>query len=557
MDALLRAVLVEDSDDDARLVATHLRRCERPFEVVRVESRDALDDQLRRAPCDIVISDYRIPGFSGLSALEQVKRFDKDMPFILVSGSVDERTATQAMRAGASDYVMKHEAGRLVPAVDRELRRSHERRQASRAIEDRDGQLRAMAVHDSATGLPNRAGFLARIREAAACEAPFAVVVVDLSRVTEINDALGRAARDEVLNEAGRRIAAAVGLPNTARVDACRFAILAKGITNAAEAGYLVERHLAPWLAAPFRLACGELSIGASMGTLLDAARREPTEALGCAESAASCAAALEEPHIIYQEQISAAIRRRLSVERRLRHAVCHDALELHYQPKVRLADGAILGAEALLRWSDAELGSVPPSEFIPMLEETRMIRAVGAWALGRAMSDRGRLAASEGVARVAVNVSACQLRDDGFVRIVRDALAASPDGDGLDIEITESVLVSDLRSAAAKLAELREMGVRVALDDFGTGYSSLCYLSSLPVDAIKIDRSLVSRLSLERGAWASVKAMIGLAHDLGLGVVAEGVETREQADALARLGCDEAQGYLYGKAAPPPSPAS
>jgi EAL domain-containing protein (putative c-di-GMP-specific phosphodiesterase class I) len=155
------------------------------------------------------------------------------------------------------------------------------------------------------------------------------------------------------------------------------------------------------------------------------------------------------------------------------------------------------------------------------------------------------------------VNVSACQLRDDNFVASVRDALSAADGDHGLDLEITEGTLLTNLRSIAGKLAAVREMGVRVALDDFGTGYSSLCYLSSLPVDSIKIDRSLVSRFLDERGARASVRAMIGLAHDLGLRVVAEGVETRPQAEALAALGCDEAQGYLFGMAAAAPTPAA
>jgi EAL domain-containing protein (putative c-di-GMP-specific phosphodiesterase class I) len=222
----------------------------------------------------------------------------------------------------------------------------------------------------------------------------------------------------------------------------------------------------------------------------------------------------------------------------------------LHYQPKINLATGNLTGAEALIRWNDPRTGLVPPGRFIPILEETGLIYDVGQWALRQAVEDylRWRRTGLAAV-RVAVNVSAMQLRKRGFVDEIRQAIGIdSHAAAGLELEITESMIMEDTKGTIASLQAIRALGVRIAIDDFGTGFSSLSYLSKLPVDSLKIDRSFVIDLTTGPEGLALVSTIINLAHSLNLNVVAEGVETTQQSHLLRLLRCDEVQGYFYGR---------
>jgi EAL domain-containing protein (putative c-di-GMP-specific phosphodiesterase class I) len=236
-----------------------------------------------------------------------------------------------------------------------------------------------------------------------------------------------------------------------------------------------------------------------------------------------------------------------------LREALYKEQFELYYQPKVHLLSGKLTGAEALIRWNDPRTGLILPAKFIPILEETGLIHEVGRWALHQAIKDYARWCASGLPAvRIAVNVSALQLRSRGFIDQVKqlvavDAAAAS----GLELEVTESVIMEDVRHSGVSLRAIRAMGVSIAIDDFGTGFSSLSYLSKLPLDTLKIDRSFVHDMTAGRQGTALVSAIIKLAHSLKLNVVAEGVETEQQSALLHALACDESQGYLFGRPAP------
>jgi EAL domain-containing protein (putative c-di-GMP-specific phosphodiesterase class I) len=242
-----------------------------------------------------------------------------------------------------------------------------------------------------------------------------------------------------------------------------------------------------------------------------------------------------------------------LRLENRLRGALQRDEFVLHYQPKVDLATGRIAGLEALIRWQDPETGLVPPLRFIPLLEETGLILEVGSWAMRKAVRTVAALRA-KGLPplRIAVNVSPIQLREQGFVRSIEKAIAVAGDGShGLDIEITESVIMHDIEANVRKLNELRSLGVEVAIDDFGTGYSSLAYIARLPVCVIKIDRAFIRNLKVDADNMSIVQAIISLTHALKRKVVAEGVETEEQAQLLRLLRCDQYQGYLFSKPVP------
>jgi EAL domain-containing protein (putative c-di-GMP-specific phosphodiesterase class I) len=250
---------------------------------------------------------------------------------------------------------------------------------------------------------------------------------------------------------------------------------------------------------------------------------------------------------------MSNAVEGKLSLETQLREALEKDQFVLYYQPKVNLATGLLTGAEALLRWKDPRTGLIPPSRFIPSLEETGLIYEVGRWALGTAMKDYARWrAAGLLIGRIAVNVSPIQLRDPDFIAELErtvgiDARAAA----GLELEITEGVIMEDVGHTIASLRAIRAMGLTVAIDDFGTGFSSLSYLAKLPVDTLKIDRSFIVEMTQSPEGLALVSTIINLAHGLKLKVVAEGVETEEQSRLLRLLGCDEMQGFFFSRPIP------
>jgi EAL domain-containing protein (putative c-di-GMP-specific phosphodiesterase class I) len=247
------------------------------------------------------------------------------------------------------------------------------------------------------------------------------------------------------------------------------------------------------------------------------------------------------------------AVASKVTLENQLRLALDRGEFVLYYQPKVDLATGTVTGAEALIRWNDPHTGLVPPAQFIPVLEETGLIHAVGRWALRQAVSDYLRWrAAGLAVVRIAVNVSPLQLRNRNFIEEVRSAIGIDPFAPaGLELEITESLIMEDVKHSIASLQSIRDMGLTVAIDDFGTGFSSLSYLSKFPVDTLKIDRSFVLDMTESPQGLALVSTIINLAHALKLKVVAEGVDSDDQLRLLRVLGCDEMQGYLFSQPVP------
>jgi EAL domain-containing protein (putative c-di-GMP-specific phosphodiesterase class I) len=268
------------------------------------------------------------------------------------------------------------------------------------------------------------------------------------------------------------------------------------------------------------------------------------------AEAALKWARESGERYLRYTAEMNVHAANVLTLETRLRKAVEERQFVLHYQPKIEIASGRISGLEALIRWQDPQSGLVPPAQFIPLLEETGLILEVGKWALERALADH-RAWAARGCAppRVAVNVSAIQLRRRDFVEFV--TAATQKDGnqpDSLELEITETLLMHDVQTTIQNLFRLREAQIHVTMDDFGTGYSSLSYIARLPLSSVKIDRSFVSAMHSSRQDMAIVSTIVALAHALDLKVVAEGVETAEQLEALRSTGCHEAQGYLFSR---------
>jgi EAL domain-containing protein (putative c-di-GMP-specific phosphodiesterase class I) len=300
----------------------------------------------------------------------------------------------------------------------------------------------------------------------------------------------------------------------------------------------------------PFEVGETKLRLAARTGIALFPDDATDPEALLCnAEAALKKAKARGERYLFYTQEMTARIAEQLALENRLRQALEKDEFVLHYQPKVDIEGRTMVGMEALIRWQSRELGLVPPLQFIPLLEQTGLILEVGAWALERAARDR-RSWVEAGLMppRIAVNVSAIQLRRGDFVETLERAIAGGASPPGIDLEITESLIMEDIHASIEKLNAVRRLGVGVAIDDFGTGYSSLFYLARLPVEALKIDRSFVATMADEPTTMTLVETMISLAHSLRLKVVAEGVESEAQAKILRRLGCDELQGYLFSR---------
>jgi EAL domain-containing protein (putative c-di-GMP-specific phosphodiesterase class I) len=271
------------------------------------------------------------------------------------------------------------------------------------------------------------------------------------------------------------------------------------------------------------------------------------------AEVALKKAKAGGERYLFYNQKMNARVAENLTLENQLRQALERDEFVLYYQPKVNLVSGKLTSAEALIRWNDPRTGLISPERFIPILEETGLIYEVGRWALRQAIEDYQRWR-NTGLTtvRIAVNVSPLQLRNRGFIAEIEqtvgiDAQAAA----GLELEITESLIMENVRHSISSLQAIRAMGITIAIDDFGTGFSSLSYLSKLPVDTLKIDRSFVIDMTAGPEGLALVSTIINLAHSLQLNVVAEGVETEEQLRLLRLLDCDEMQGYLFSKPVP------
>jgi diguanylate cyclase (GGDEF)-like protein len=419
-------------------------------------------------------------------------------------------------------------------------------------------KLDYLAYYDELTGIANRSLFLQRLEERLLAERGserrVAVTVIDIERLAAINDAFGRQAGEQLLQQVADRLKRVRGdATRLARVGAECFAVLSAGVENENDVARMTEHKLGACFEQPFRIADQELRIPARVGIALypnDAGDAE--NLLRCAEAALKKARDTGERYLFFTPNMTERIAERLSLENKLRRALEKDEFVLHYQPKVDLVSRDIKSVEALIRWRSPELGLVPPMEFIPLLEETGLILEVGTWALKRAARDhRGWVQAGLRAPRVAVNVSPLQLRQRDFVGVVEQAIIEGVAPTGIDLEITESLIMKDIQGNIEKLNAIRGLGVGIAIDDFGTGYSSLAYLAMLPVETLKIDRAFIVKMTQEPNASMLVQTMISLAHSLRLKVVAEGVETEEQANLLRLLRCDQMQGYLFSKPLP------
>ncbi|MBL8959707.1 MAG: EAL domain-containing protein [Gemmatimonadetes bacterium] len=439
-------------------------------------------------------------------------------------------------------------------------------------IKKREAETRYLAYHDPLTGLPNRASMLEAIDRAVAGARRHGRMVgvlhLDLDHFKRINETLGHGAGDRLISQVSARLRNSVrsedlvGVGGAEAVDATlarmggdEFTILLSDVRNVAEATATAQRILHA-IREPLVIDGHDVVICASVGVALFPLDGENARAVMAAADAAMYLAKREGGNAaaLSNKPMRLAAEHRMSLEGALRRAIEREQFLLHYQPKLDLRAGRILGVEALLRWRHPELGLVPPMEFIPVAEETGLIEPIGEWVVHEACRQlrQWHLEGHTDLG-VAVNLSARQFRQRTLASIIQGALrGAGIDAAHLELEITESTIMRDIDLALSTLHELRDQGCHLAVDDFGTGYSSLAYVKRFPVHSLKIDRTFVQGLPGADNDTAIVSAIVTMAHGLALQVVAEGVETTAQLSCLEALHCDEVQGYLVGRPVPP-----
>jgi len=452
---------------------------------------------------------------------------------------------------------LHYKAGQAKDDGDAELLQAAGRL-AARALEQRGftERLEFQARHDALTGLPNRSYFM-ELLEAALADASdrsgsLAVLFIDLDRFKQINDILGHAMGDRLLKEVGQRLKRLLTEDDLAgRMGGDEFTIVLTRQPDE-QAAVLASQEFLNAFRAPHQIEDNELFVTASIGVALF-----PRHGQTVAELLRNADLAMyhaknsgKNDVVVFRAKDHTASLERLRLENALRRALEHQEFELLYQPVVSM-NGKVEGLEALLTWRHPIYGSISPKQFIPIAEETGLIIDIGSWVIQRACLEAASWhKAGHWAARISVNVSALQFERRDFVETVGAALALSKlPPDRLELELTESYIMKDLPQAAARLTQIRNLGVSIAIDDFGTGYSSLSYLNKLPVDSLKIDQSFLRNLHEPEGSLAVIQSIVRMAHSMNLSVVAEGVETRAELDLVRVLGCDKVQGHVYGHA--------
>ena len=541
-------LLIEDNEGDADLVMEYMTELW-GVDVTRAVSIADASRALRERTFQFIVSDLTLPDARGLDAVRKLQPLATDTPFIVLTGIDDEDLALQAVQHGAQDYLVKGHID--ASTLRRTLRHARERKHVN-------NRLFHLTRHDPLTGAANRAALRERLETSIARarrrDVAFAVMFIDIDRFKAINDTRGHDVGDTVLCEVARRLYQAVRTTDVvARLGGDEFAVLLDDLYPQGACPAEVAERIRASIEQPICIDHQKLVVTASIGV---ATYPEVTgsvdEVLKAADTAMYLAKGRGRNNVQLSGSVPADVRSRLSLAADVQHALERGELSLHFQPQYTIDCQHVVAFEALLRWNRHGSVPVPPSEFIPVLEHSGRIIAVGEWVMQRACEQlAGWRAAGWTQLRIAVNLSARQIAHPGLVDCVRRCLNRfGLPAECIELEITESMLMGDLQHARQVLGDLRAIGVRLAIDDFGTGYSSLAYLSKLAVDSLKIDRSFIHGVEADREHALITSAIVTLGHHLGLQVVAEGVETSEQLAFLTANKCDLVQGYLLGRPA-------
>jgi diguanylate cyclase (GGDEF)-like protein/PAS domain S-box-containing protein len=420
-------------------------------------------------------------------------------------------------------------------------------------------RIRYLAHHDVLTGLPNRMLFMERLKalvhRARQGDQQVAVLCIDLDHFKHVNDTLGRPAGDALLRSVAQRLLETVrGGDVVCRLGGAELGVALGSIRDGEEALRLAEQRFIPQLRRAHAVGGTEVNVRCSVGVALCPPEEDLDEAMRRADAAMVQAKGRGgDGACLFTAELHERAHRRVLVEAQLRQALERGELSLHYQPRVAAHDGALVGLEALLRWHSARLGPVTPGEFVSVAESSRLIVPIGAWVLDEVGRQLAHWKAMGGpVVPVTVNLSPVQLREPGLATALQAALERHGVAPSLlELELSESAVMDDVEFMLQQLVALKRVGVELAIDDFGTGYSSVPHLQRFPIDALKIDRSVVAELALDPTHLSVTRAIVGMAHTLGLRVVAEGVEDESTAAALRGVACDELQGYHYAQPLP------
>ncbi len=531
----IRILLVEDNPGDVDLIREVLtEKVNVAFHLTSVRSMAELSTHLPQNQTDVILLDLTLPDCFGLETLERAVKMAPDLPIVVLTGFEDETLGFSAVQHGAQDYLIK---GRVEGDIlSRAIRYAIERKRAEQSIHE-------MAYYDSLTKLPNRTLFFDRLKhaliQAQRNKQMAAILFLDLDHFKAVNDTLGHDVGDYLLKEVGRRLPSCVrAIDTVSRLGGDEFTLLLPEISRVEDATVIVGK-IFNVLKPPVVVRGQELFVSTSIGISLypndgkDADTLIQHADLAMYRAKQRGANGFE----FYSPSMNLRISDRLGMRNALARALERGEFLLHYQPRVHLKSGRITGAEALIRWRNPKLGVVPPSEFIPVAEETGLIIPIGEWVLRNA-SRQARAWQLEGFTRfrVAVNLSSRQFNQQDLPASVLSILRETDlDPEFLELELTESEVMSNPKIALIMLEEFSQMGIHLAIDDFGTGYSSLNRLKSLPIGTVKIDQSFVRQIPDDLDDAAIVCAIISLAKNLKMKVIAEGVEKKEQLTFFAR----------------------
>jgi diguanylate cyclase (GGDEF)-like protein len=560
-------ILIVDDEPDIRNIVRGI--LSERYKYQEANSAEEALSLLRMEKFDLVISDIKMDGMSGLEMIPQVRVIAPDTVIMMISGEQTIESALEALRGGAFDYIMKPFDFQHVEAAVRRALEHHSLLAAKRRhenhleeqVKQRTAELNHLAYHDVLTDLPNRILFEDRLTQALILaernRQTLGVLFLSLDRFKKIHDTLGRAIGDRLLQKVAERLRSSAhrGEP-VARFEGDEFALLLTQIggTEGEDVGAVIFQ-INEALKLPFIIDEHELFITVSIGISLypDDGADAPTLLKNADAALYRAKEQGGDNYQFYTADMNAKAMKRLTLENSLRRALERNEFEVYYQPVLDTNTRKIVGMEALLRWHHPELGLVQPIEFIPLAEDTGMIVPIGEWVLRTACAQsKSWQEAGFAPLALAVNLSARQFQQQNLTEVIVLILQETGlNPHDLGLELTESSIMKNAESAVRTLGELKALGVKIVIDDFGTGYSSLGYLKRLPIDTLKIDRSFVRDVTTDADDAALVMAIITLAHNLRLKVIAEGVETEEQRRFLHLLRCDEWQGYLFSKPLP------
>ena len=550
VDNAIRGLIIDsDAESIARAHKWLIRSTGPPMQLDAAGTLEDGQRMLAHGDMQFVVLDLKLPDSRGLHTFLSVKEQTPELPILVWATEEDEELGLKAVQAGAQDCLLK---GELDPKeFSRAIRNAMERHRQQE-------KLRELAYCDPLTGLPNRTVFIGHLKRALARSkrngTQFAVMFLDLDAFKFVNDSLGHDTGDQLLVEVSQRLQQSLRMEDmVARFGGDEFTIFVDHVANLAEIENIVNR-LERELSMPFNLNGQEVSFSGSIGVVMSGPQYEdPGELLRDADTAMYRAKALGKArHQIFDKSMHQHALRRLGFEGDLRRAIEQREFELYYQPVICLKSETVVGFEALIRWRRPNHGVVPPDQFIAMAEETGLIVPMGRWVLREGcrqiQSWRRRFPGQP--LRIGINVSSRQLSQSDLVaQVDQTLLEFDLEANGLELEITESGIIENPVAASEALEEVRRRGVRLSIDDFGVGYSSLSQLHRFQFDTLKIDRSFVNKLcDVADNSRLFVHAILGLAENLNMEVVAEGIETMDQLRALQDLDCTFGQGFYFSK---------